>query len=80
MLYLGEINDGQRQAWCRLIEAFDEDAERHRQLALFPADRAVLGMRRRSWRAGAARRDGVASAATMGCVLVGVSVVRATRT
>src|SRR5215469_9004838 len=37
VLYLGEINDGQRQAWCHLIEAFDEGAQRHRQLALFPA-------------------------------------------
>ena len=41
VLYLGEINDGQREAWCDLIEAFDEDSQRHRQLALFPADRAV---------------------------------------
>jgi len=41
VLYLGEINDSQRQAWCHLIEAFDEVAERHTQLALFPADRPV---------------------------------------
>ena len=41
VLYLGEINDSQQQAWCRQIEAFDEEARRHRQLALFPADRAV---------------------------------------
>ena len=41
VLYLGEINDGQRETWCRMIEAFDEDSQRHRQLALFPADRAV---------------------------------------
>jgi transposase len=41
VLYLGEINDGQRQAWCHLIEAFDEGAQRHRQLALFPADREL---------------------------------------
>jgi len=41
VLYLGEINDSQRETWCRMIEAFDEDAGRHRQLALFPADRAV---------------------------------------
>ena len=41
VLYLGEINDGQRQAWCHLIETFDEGAQRHRQLALFPADRAL---------------------------------------
>ena len=41
VLYLGEINDNQRQAWCRVIEAFDEGARRHTQLALFPADREV---------------------------------------
>jgi hypothetical protein len=41
VLYLGEINDGQRNAWCELIDAFDEGDRRHRQLALFPADREV---------------------------------------
>jgi transposase len=41
VMYLGEINDSQRQAWCRVIEAFDEGVGRHTQLALFPADRAV---------------------------------------
>ena len=41
VLYLGEINDSQHEAWCHLIEAFDEDSRRHRQLALFPADREV---------------------------------------
>jgi hypothetical protein len=41
VLYLGEINDSRHEAWCRVIEAFDEDARRHTQLALFPADRAV---------------------------------------
>jgi hypothetical protein len=41
VLYLGEINDSQFEAWYRLIEAFDEGSRRHRQLALFPADREV---------------------------------------
>jgi transposase len=41
VLYLGEINDGQFEAWHRQIEAFDEGSQRHRQLALFPADREV---------------------------------------
>jgi hypothetical protein len=41
VLYLGEINDGQREAWCELIDAFDEGSRRHHQLALFPADREV---------------------------------------
>ncbi|HYN81294.1 MAG TPA: IS1634 family transposase [Gemmatimonadaceae bacterium] len=38
VLYLGEINASQHEAWCRVIEAFDEDAQRRTQLALFPAD------------------------------------------
>jgi hypothetical protein len=39
VLYLGEINDSQRAAWCRTIEAFDEDGQQARQIALFPEDR-----------------------------------------
>src|SRR5258706_10374497 len=41
VLYLGEINDSQFEAWYHLIEAFDEGSQRNRQLALFPADREV---------------------------------------
>jgi hypothetical protein len=41
VLYLGEINDSQHAAWCRVIEAFDEGSGRYRQLALFPAERSV---------------------------------------
>ena len=41
VLYLGEINDNQREAWCRVIEAFDEDTQRRTQLALFPAHHEV---------------------------------------
>jgi transposase len=41
VLYLGEINDSQHAAWCRVIEGFDEDSRRARQLALFPAERAL---------------------------------------
>jgi hypothetical protein len=41
VLYLGEINDSQHAAWCRVIEAFDERSGRYRQLALFPAERSV---------------------------------------
>src|SRR5262249_35369232 len=36
-----EINDSQHEAWYRQIEAFDEDARRHTQLFLFPADRTL---------------------------------------
>ena len=39
LLYLGEINDAQKAAWCRTIEAIDEGGEQARQIALFPEDR-----------------------------------------
>jgi transposase len=39
VLYLGEINDTQRAAWCRTIEAFEAGGHRPRQVALFPEDR-----------------------------------------
>ncbi|MGH9790776.1 MAG: IS1634 family transposase [Candidatus Acidiferrales bacterium] len=41
VLYLGEINDSQREAWIRSIEAFDEDACCQRRLTLFPSDREL---------------------------------------
>ena len=41
VLYLGEINDSQREAWRRVVEAFDEGTQQTTQLALFPADRAI---------------------------------------
>src|ERR1700757_2465570 len=45
LLYLGEINSSQAEAWRKAIEVFDEDAGRARTLALFPEDRceAVAG-------------------------------------
>jgi transposase len=41
VLYLGEINDSQQDAWQKTIEVFDEDQQAYRQLALFPADSAI---------------------------------------
>ena len=38
VLYLGEINDSQRHAWCRALEVFGEDRT-PRQIAIFPHDR-----------------------------------------
>ena len=38
VLYLGEINDSQRAAWCRSIKVM-EGKSRSRQMALFPEDR-----------------------------------------
>jgi len=36
VLYLGEINDGQREAWCRVIEAFDETTQQRPRWPYFP--------------------------------------------
>ena len=41
ILYLGEINDSQREAWTKVTEVFDTAREQTRPLALYPADRAV---------------------------------------
>ena len=41
VLYLGEINDSQKESWLRSIEAIDEQTREAKQLALFPADRPV---------------------------------------
>jgi len=41
VLYLGEINDSQKEEWIRCIEAFDVAGQRQTRLALFPADRPV---------------------------------------
>ena len=38
VLYLGEVNDSQRSAWCRALEVFGEDLT-PRQVAIFPHDR-----------------------------------------
>ena len=42
VLYLGEINSSQAEAWRKAIEVFDEDAGRSRALTLFPEDRCTL--------------------------------------
>ena len=39
VLYLGEINSSQAEAWRRAIEVFDEDVGQSRALSLFPEDR-----------------------------------------
>ena len=41
VLYLGEINDSQKAAWCRTIDVLDEDEHASAQVALFPEDRAA---------------------------------------
>ena len=39
VLYLGEINDSQKEAWRKTIEIFEEGKPRSRTVALFPEDR-----------------------------------------
>jgi hypothetical protein len=41
VLYLGEINDSQQEAWRKTLEVFDESEQSYRTLSLFPEDRAV---------------------------------------
>jgi hypothetical protein len=41
VLYLGEINDSQQQAWRRTLEVFDEDHQQYCELSLFPDDRPL---------------------------------------
>ena len=38
VLYLGEINDSQKTAWCRTIDVLQTDSSA-KQMALFPTDR-----------------------------------------
>jgi hypothetical protein len=40
VLYLGEINDAQEQAWTRSIEVFQDGQSQPQTMALFPEDRA----------------------------------------
>jgi hypothetical protein len=39
VLYLGEINDAQRAAWCKTIEVVHPDSKAAMQMAIFPEDR-----------------------------------------
>ena len=39
VLYLGEINDSQRSAWCKALEVLGDGSADARQIAIFPHDR-----------------------------------------
>jgi hypothetical protein len=41
VLYLGEINDSQREVWRKTIEVFEDGAPTPRTMALFPEDRSI---------------------------------------
>jgi len=41
VLYLGEINDSQREAWRKTVEVFEDSSPSAKTMALFPDDRSV---------------------------------------
>ena len=41
VLYLGEINDTQQEAWRKTLEVFDESEQQFRSMSLFPEDRDI---------------------------------------
>src|ERR671930_1032205 len=41
VLYLGEINDGQKASWCKTIEVVQEGEIQPKQMAIFPEGRVV---------------------------------------
>ena len=41
LLYLGEVNYSQKAAWTKGIDVFNTTQQQTRELALYPADRAV---------------------------------------
>ncbi len=41
LLYLGEINDSQKEAWTKVIDVFDTARHQTTELALYPANRTV---------------------------------------
>jgi len=41
LLYLGEINDSQKEAWTKVTDVFDTVGQQTRPLALYPANRTV---------------------------------------
>lgn len=41
ILYLGEINDSQREAWTKVVDVFDTQRNQTEELALYPAERPI---------------------------------------
>ena len=74
VLYLGEINDSQRAAWCQTIEAFDEGGQTGQTDRAVPRGSAGTGA---GLRCGAcpAQRSAAAPATAMGRLLAGVPSV-----
>jgi len=69
VLYLGEINDSQKAAWCRCIEVFDEPGGHWHQVMLFPEDREAPDLAQQAVQCAFVRAASVAAPA-VGRVLV----------
>src|SRR5438876_12213429 len=41
VFYLGEVNDSQREAWLKCIEAFDPESQEQTRLALFSSEQPL---------------------------------------
>src|SRR5215468_2428557 len=41
VLYLGEINDKQEEAWRKSLTVFDQDRSQYTTMSLFPDDHAI---------------------------------------
>src|ERR1700692_4064837 len=74
VLYLGEINDDQRVAWCQTIEAFDEGGSASQTDRAIPRGSCGAGAQLRCG-AYPAQRPSAAPAAAMGCLLAGLPSV-----
>ena len=74
VLYLGEINSSQQEAWRKTVEIFEDGQAQPKTVALFPEERAVpIG--REEDRTDPAQRPSGEAAPAMGGVLVGHRVV-----
>ena len=74
VLYLGEINDSQRAAWCQTIEAFDESGKTRQTDRAVPRGSCGTGAELRRG-ACPAQRSSAAPAAAMGRLLAGLPCV-----
>src|SRR4249920_723406 len=72
VLYLGEINDSQRKAWCRSIEVLEDGADASSSMACGRSRGARVELRGGE---GTAERIDGEPAPAVGCLLAGVGSV-----
>ncbi len=78
LLYLGEINDGQKANWIKATEVFDPVLRQTQELALYPANRPLPEQAAGYGSAGAVGSIRVAPVPSMGRLLGGMSSVGST--